>query len=238
MCNVAHGINESTLISSATGPQYTTPLLPLTTCLSDVFNLLNGLASGRSTRDNKGFPTSSSDGGVWKDLPEVGWWMDPVSSTSQLPQQSIFIYYRVTFSGRCAMSLASTDNDPAQSPSNQPGTAVRLNQSLPMWQFWRGRQLHSTRQHNWVSQALSWAHQIICSHLLNSCTSIGNLTKVCSESSPVRPAQSIGVHSVSAGRSRKAQVWGQPEPRGFQKSRSDYKKGSGMKAFIFGFSKI
>lgn len=57
MCNVAHGINESTLISSATGPQYTTPLLPLTTCLSDVFNLLNGLASGRSTRDNKGFPT-------------------------------------------------------------------------------------------------------------------------------------------------------------------------------------
>lgn len=72
MCNVAHGINESTLISSATGPQYTTPLLPLTTCLSDVFNLLNGLASGRSTRDNKGFPTSSTDGGAWKDLPEVG----------------------------------------------------------------------------------------------------------------------------------------------------------------------
>ena len=79
MCNVAYGINESTLISSATGPQYTTPLLPLTTCLSDVFNLLNGLASGRSTRDNKGFPTSSTDGWVWKDRPEVGWWMDPVS---------------------------------------------------------------------------------------------------------------------------------------------------------------
>ena len=57
MCNVAYDINESSLISSATGPQYTTPLLPLTTCLSDVFNLLNSLASGRSTRDNKGFPT-------------------------------------------------------------------------------------------------------------------------------------------------------------------------------------
>ena len=66
MCNVAYGINESTLISSATGPQYATPLLPLTTCLSDVFNLLNGLASWRSTRDNKGFPTCGCRPQHWR----------------------------------------------------------------------------------------------------------------------------------------------------------------------------